>query len=56
MVKLIVDYFYDLEGEEPSVVRKIYTGLDEGALIQRSKENAHYDTCTSVKYDVEYDQ
>ena len=54
MVKLIVDYFYDVEGEEPSVIRKIYQGLDEEELVRRSRENEHYSTCTSVQYDVDY--
>lgn len=54
MIKLIVDYYYDVEGEEPSVIRKIYSGLDEAALIQRARENEHFSTCTSVEYGIEY--
>mgnify|MGYP005611443701 CR=1 FL=1 len=57
MIKLTVDYFYDVEGEEPTTVRKIYTGLDEGKLVQRAKENEHYNTCTRVEFvNVEYDK
>ncbi len=57
MIKLTVDYFYDIEGEKPSVVRKIYTGLDEATLIKKARENEHYSKCTSVEFvDVEYDQ
>lgn len=56
MIKLIVDYFYDIEGEEPSVVRKIYTGLNEETLIKLARENEHYSKCTTVEFDIEYDQ
>lgn len=49
-MKLIVDYFYD---DEDMVIRKIYTGNDESALIKRAKENEHYSKCTSVTFDLE---
>jgi hypothetical protein len=53
MIKLIVDYFYDDE-ENPSVVRKIYSGLNESDLIKRARENEHYSKCTNVTFDIDY--
>lgn len=52
-MKLIVDYYYDKEGNEREVVTKIFKGNDEQELIRRSRENEHYSTCTRVEYALE---
>lgn len=52
-MKLIVDYFYDAEGNDNAVVTKIFKGNDEQELIRRSRENENYSQCTRVEYTLE---
>lgn len=52
-MKLIVDYFYDND-ENPTVIRKIFSGNDEYELIKRARENEHYSKCTRVEFDADY--
>lgn len=55
MIKLTVDYFYD--DEKLTVIRKVYSGMNEEELIKRARENEHYSKCTTVEFvDVEYDK
>lgn len=49
-MKLIVDYYFDAEGNDNAVVTKIFKGNDEFELIRRSKENENYSKCTRVEY------
>ena len=53
MIKLTVDYFYD-DAEIPTVIRKVYSGLNEYDLIKRARENEHYSKCTNVTFDIKY--
>ena len=52
-MKLIVDYYYDEEGNDRQVVTKIFRGNDEIELIRRSRENENYSKCTRVEYALE---
>ncbi len=50
---LIVDYYFDGEGNDNQVVTKIFRGTDENELIRRSRENENYSKCTRVEYSLE---
>ena len=52
-MKLIVDYYFDGEGNDNAVVTKIFKGDDEIELIKRSRENENYSKCTRVEYALE---
>ncbi len=52
-MKLIVDYYFDGEGNDNEVVTKIFKGNDEFELIKRSRENENYSKCTRVEYALE---
>lgn len=53
---LIVDYYYDADGNDNAVVTKIFKGNDQMELLRRSRENENYSKCTRVEYALDVNQ